>query len=402
LSQTIKNKNPLYYQSQIDSNVITIGQVREKILNDHQGLLELFVGDSSVYSLLITADRVYFNQINPVDFDNTVSAYTTIISDPLLLNRNFSRYVATASHLYHILFQLARVPAGRIVISPGSRNFPFESLVVSTNPKPIYFLADHAVSYTYSARYLVQDFSRHGSEQAGSFLGVAPVQYPVVFSLPSLPESKASVEKIGDNFSQGNTLTGRNATKNNFLNEFYKYRVLQLYTHSADSSTNDEPVIYFADSALFLSELFTRNKPLTRLIVLSACETGSGRVYRGEGVFSFNRGFASLGIPSSISNLWAVDSKATYRLTELFYTYLTAGEPIDVALQHAKLKFIGSSSDQNFLPYYWASTIVVGRTDRIYDKKPQAWKYLAILLVLACVLGSGFFFASFTQSKTSD
>jgi CHAT domain-containing protein len=112
-----------------------------------------------------------------------------------------------------------------------------------------------------------------------------------------------------------------------------------LYTHSSDSSGRGEPVIYFADSALYLSDLISEYKPLARLIVLSACETGAGKVYNGEGVFSFNRGFAAIGIPAAITNLWSVENASTYKLTELFYKYLTRGIPSDIALQKAKLEF---------------------------------------------------------------
>jgi CHAT domain-containing protein len=59
-------------------------------------------------------------------------------------------------------------------------------------------------------------------------------------------------------------------------------------------------------------------------------------LYHGEGIFSFKSGFAALGIPSSVTNLWSVDDKSTYKITELFYKYLAKGLPLDIALQNAK------------------------------------------------------------------
>jgi CHAT domain-containing protein len=144
-------------------------------------------------------------------------------------------------------------------------------------------------------------------------------------------------------------------------------------------------VIFFQDSALYLSELIPENKPSTQLIVLSACETANGQLYRGEGVFSFNRGFAALGIPSSVTNLWSVDDKSTYKLTELFYKYLAQGLPLDVALQNAKKEFIQTGSKQYSLPYYWAAPVLVGKTDAIEMNNNFSWKVL-FLSVAACLL----------------
>jgi CHAT domain-containing protein len=106
------------------------------------------------------------------------------------------------------------------------------------------------------------------------------------------------------------------------------------------------------------------NKPLSQLVVLSACESANGKLYQGEGIFSFNRGFAALGIPSCISNLWSVNNKATYELTELFYQQSVIGLPLDIALQKAKLEYFKKNTS-NQLPYYWAAEILVGRTDSI-------------------------------------
>ncbi len=399
LEKLIKKHNPLYNQRMLDTSGIYPGDIQANLLKDHDALLELFDGDSSVYSLLITAQKSYLNKISKPDFDSTANLYLNYISNPDLLNREFPGYVRTAGHLYQLIFQRSPVPKGRIVISPDGHYFPFEALVANSNStSAIYFLRDHAVSYTYSARYLLNNLdSGPGSGSTENFLGVAPVQYASAFSLSDLPGSDESLKRIGSYFSSPNILIAGKASKNNFLQNYSQYKIIQLYAHSADSSTNDEPVIYFADSALYLSDLIPEGKPVSRLIVLSACETGNGKLYRGEGVFSFNRGFAALGIPACITNLWSVDNKSTYEITELFYKYLAAGMPLDMALQKAKLEYIGSGSKDKSLPYYWAATIIAGRTDPIDVSVKSHW--LEFIIIIAGILCASFFLLPYMRLR---
>jgi CHAT domain-containing protein len=131
-----------------------------------------------------------------------------------------------------------------------------------------------------------------------------------------------------------------------------------------------------------LSDLLYEHLPATQLIVLSGCETGSGKLYQGEGVFSFNRGFAAIGIPSCIANLWQVENTSTYQLTELFHKNLAKGMPLDLALQEAKKEFIKNSSLEKQLPFYWAAPILTGRTDAIEFQRYNTWKYLVSGIVL--------------------
>ena len=222
----------------------------------------------------------------------------------------------------------------------------------------------------------MNDFDRNVNPGSSSFLGFAPVKFTASFSLSDLQGSEKSLSQIGSYFSGAKIFIAADASKNNFQKEFANYRIIQLYSHSSDSSNRGEPVIYFADSALYLSDLIPENRPQTRLIVLSACETGIGKLYQGEGVFSFNRGFASLGIPSAITNLWAIDNQSTYRITEVFYRYLSAGMPVDIALQRAKLDFIKMSSKKNKLPYFWAGCILAGKSDPIESDIGFPWKDL--------------------------
>ena len=226
----------------------------------------------------------------------------------------------TAQKLYQLLFQNISIRKGRIIVSPDKTNFPFEALVTGTRPLA-YFVKDFAVSYTYSARYLLNEFTPSGG--AFPFLGVAPVQFAGRFHLPALPGSDVSLERLKGHFAKSDILVSEKAVRNQFLQEFFRYKIVQLYTHATDNGLHAEPTIYFRDSVLLLSDLMYENQPATRLVMLSACETGTGKVYQGEGIFSFNRGFAAIGIPSSISSLWQVDNESTYRLTELFYKWLS-------------------------------------------------------------------------------
>src|SRR6185295_9328654 len=217
-----------------------------------------------------------------------------------------------------------------------------------------------------------------------TFMGVAPVQY--TNGLPALSGSDASLARIQNYFRHATNSIGNKASKTNFMADYYNYKIIQLYTHASDSGNTGEPVIYFSDSMLSLSDLFYRGKPATSLIVLSACETANGKLYNGEGVFSFSRQFAALGIPSSISNLWQVDNRSSYQITELFYKYLSKGMPLDVALQRAKKEFKSISSKEKNLPYYWAASVLVGRGDAIPLRKSFPWMWVtAIFLILLFV-----------------
>ena len=382
----LKTTNSLYFQSFFDSAFLSVGDVRTQILNTHPTLLELFVGDSAVYVMIITKEKSYHNRINKSEFDQAVNSFVRHIADQSLLNHDFQGFIDASAELYKLIFQNINLPPGRIIISPDGPNFPFEALVMKMREgRPVYFLENYAVSYTYSARYLMNSFSNSSADSRPIFLGVAPVKYGLETRLASLDGSDHSLQRIGRHFSDVDEMIGVAASRNNFLDRYFNYKIIQLYAHASDSSVKGEPVIWLADSVLYLSDLIGGNKPITRLIVLSACETGSGKLYQGEGVFSFNRGFAAIGIPAAITNLWSVDSKSTYELTELFYKYLSEGNPTDIALQKAKLEFI-KSSDQS-LPFYWAAPILTGKAEVIELKKSFNWQW--ILLGIGIVLVGG-------------
>ena len=325
-------------QNQFDSSSITIHNVQKTVLKDHKALVELFEGDSALYLFTITRSDARLTRISKAGFDSTLQQYLKAISDPSFLNRNTSRYYGIARHLYKLLFPGGALPAGRIIVSPDGPYFPFEPLVTSIRKEPRYFLYDYAVSYTYSARYLLilNKYQRKPEPGTQMLLGMAPVTYGYDTTLSSLVESDQSVRTVQSYFPDADTFLFARATKQNFLKNFYRYKINYLSTHASDSGSMGEPVIYFADEPLSLSEFVAEKRPATELVIASACKTGLGKLYRGEGVYNFSRGFASVGIPACVNNLWSVQETAANRLMEIFCKWIAEGEPTDVALQKAK------------------------------------------------------------------
>jgi tetratricopeptide (TPR) repeat protein len=402
LEGSIRKRNPLYYRHFIDTAFLTLPDLQNFLRKNHQNLLELYAGDSAIYSLLVTAGHIYLNRIDKNDFDSSANAYLFYLSDPSRLNRDIPGYIRTAHHLYDILFPHGAIPDGRIIISPDDRYFPFEALVSSDSlENPEYFLYAHPTCYTYSAGYLIYtaiaddpsniraQSSDNGAQSQASriFMGMAPIRYDTALHLPSLQGSDHSLDQIATYFTNPDEFISGQASKNNFLQNFSHYRLIQLYTHAIGNSPAKEPIIYFADSALYLSELIPESTPSTRLIVLSACESGKGEFYRGEGVFSFNREFAALGIPAAVVNLWSVENTATYGITELFYKYLSRGDSTDLALQKAKKEWIQTASDDQRLPYYWAAPILTGSPALLLGNKDSGnWPIfieIAVMFLLA-------------------
>ena len=96
----------------------------------------------------------------------------------------------------------------------------------------------------------------------------------------------------------------------------------------------------------------------TRLVTLSACDTGVGEVRNGEGVYGLRRAFLLAGAETLVMSLWPVsDSVARDTMIE-YYARLRAGDGRGDALRQAKLAVLKRSRLRH--PYYWAAFIQSG------------------------------------------
>lgn len=112
------------------------------------------------------------------------------------------------------------------------------------------------------------------------------------------------------------------------------------------------------DGYLRLYEIYNLNLPAD-LVVLSACQTGSGKQIRGEGLMALTRGFMYAGAARVVATLWKVDDAATAALMGLFYKEMfTNRKRPAAALRNAQISL--SKLKRWNSPYFWAGFVLQG------------------------------------------
>jgi CHAT domain-containing protein/tetratricopeptide (TPR) repeat protein len=96
----------------------------------------------------------------------------------------------------------------------------------------------------------------------------------------------------------------------------------------------------------------------TKLVTLSACESGVGEVRNGEGVYGLRRAFFLAGAESMVMSLWSVSDRVTQEMMTAYYTGLKNGIGRGEALRQAQLAMLKRGDRRH--PFYWASFIQAG------------------------------------------
>jgi len=106
----------------------------------------------------------------------------------------------------------------------------------------------------------------------------------------------------------------------------------------------------------------------TKLVVLSACETGLGGVSQSEGVMGLRRAFVLAGAETTVMSLWKVDDGATRDMMIGYYQRIEAGGGRSEALREVRLNMLANEATAH--PFYWASFIVSGDPSRFDGTMP--------------------------------
>ena len=104
----------------------------------------------------------------------------------------------------------------------------------------------------------------------------------------------------------------------------------------------------------------------TKLVVLSACDTGVGEVKNGDGVYGLRRALVLAGAETQVMSLWPVSDRGTRDLMVAYYKRLADGDGRSEAMRAIRRKFL--KRDDRAHPYYWASFIVSGAWEPLSDE----------------------------------
>ncbi len=185
--------------------------------------------------------------------------------------------------------------------------------------------------------------------------------------------------------------------ENNLYNKISKDEIKRKYKDSDLFHFNGHAILNQNQSFSYLpldalgSKLFAYEfnqwKTNAKMVVLSACETGSGKVAAGEGVLNFSRSIIKSGAKSVISTLWPVNDQTTSKIISSFYKYLEEGKSKSMSLSKAKQDFLSTCPDYQKHPYYWAGITLTGDNSPITFVSPKPYKWLiigsALLIFLA-------------------
>lgn len=252
-------------------------------------------------------------------------------------------------------------PHERLIIVPhGALHYlPFQALRDANG----FMIERHAVALEPSASVALQLLGRQ--QKISSHL--------VAFGNPSitpafaLPGAQAEVEGIAPLFAAKDVFLQRAATRASFRDNAPASRVLHVATH-AEADTIDPlhsqillaPASQPADGpdSLLAKDIYNLKLNGVALVTLSACETGLGRIARGDEILGFTRAFFYAGASSLIVSMWPVADESSALTMRTFYSELTNGREAIDAMRTAQLAVLRTPRFAH--PFFWAPFDLMG------------------------------------------
>ncbi|UZO82575.1 CHAT domain-containing protein [Aquimarina sp. ERC-38] len=414
LTNLIKEKFPEYFNLKHNSTVVSVPQLQTR-LDDKTSVLQFFMYQEKAYAFLVDNNNIYQYAYQLPDLEKDIIALNQSV-----VSKNNSKYKKYATRLYQQLIMPFehKIKARNLIIIPDGVlwQLNFDLLLTqntnSNNPKNFNYLTHkYAISYANSATswYQGQVITKNKVKQTGkyrvkdclafSFSDSIQTKSKQQISLTALRDAKVDLPgtrkeiKAISSIVDGDYFYGNEAAETNFKKNVDKYKILHLALHGEVNHQNPEnSKLLFTktkdsieDNQLYMHELFALKIP-AELAVLSACNTGSGKINKGEGVMSLGKAFQYAGTKSLLLSSWEISDKTTPELMKLFYRNLKKGMNKAQALQKAKLTFLNGSKPQFASPFYWAGFYIVGNTDPIEFTTKATTAMLSTSSILLIIL----------------
>ncbi|QQS36612.1 MAG: CHAT domain-containing protein [Ignavibacteriales bacterium] len=403
---------PEYYRLKYDSRTPGVNELQNK-LNDATTVVQYFTGEKSIYIFVISQNSYDVLSVNkPENFSELIKNFYSSI-----VKAETQKYLSSAEALSGLLIYPIKekiINAERIVFVPHDilYKIPFEALFgnsysaksnnqVDYSELP-YLVKIFDIQYQNSAALYLNSLEADRKSNDKNFIGFAPVfsktgknGYTInnvnIASVSSLPaEVLRSVSADGKNYDelkysewevksaleilasktlakQSAGLFYEDASETSFKTNVSRYDIIHIASHSFINDEHPElSGIVFAkqdeifstdDGILYSNEAY--NLELNAdLVVLSSCESGIGKLVKGEGLMALTRGFIYSGADNIIFSLWKIPDKHTSELMVEFYKQVAENKNYSESLRHAKLNLIKDNLTAR--PRSWAGFVLIG------------------------------------------
>ncbi|MEQ8476073.1 CHAT domain-containing protein [Fulvivirga sp.] len=404
----IETSYPKYYDLKYNYSFDTLTIELGKRLDSNEMLVEFYKTDSSLFKFTVTNEGFGIKKVDlDVDFKSKVASF--IEMNNLQQSVTPSRYNEAAKELYDVLLEdcLEGVHRAQLIIVPDDilEYIPFE-LLNSRNSKANYFGDLPYLIHNYSVRYansisLLFRQERKKIAYDRPLVSYAP-GYALLSNNNSLKFRGASIGPLVWNQKEaseiaslfdGTSYLDQNATEKNFKQSINKPRIMHFAMHALidDKEPMNSKLVFESDSSdtedgyLHAFELYNM-KLEADLAVLSACNTGTGFLTKGEGVMNLARAFSYAGVLSVVMTYWSIDDNSSKDLMIDFYQNLSEGKGKSEALRHAKLEFLESASPEKQHPFYWGAFVVIGNDEPLFRKYNKNCILILCLLFFSLTL----------------
>jgi len=423
----IESEFPDYYRLKYGDQKTDINTLQQS-LPESTAMVQYFYGKKALYIFCITSNDIDVQQITDMEaLQQPLSKLLKTLNDTEGIIKRPKQAKTDYFTTAHAMHQMLIAPMGnfldgisRLVIVPdgklGHLNF---GLLLQDPPSPTesygaldYLIKKYSVAYAYSAQVLLQNLAKNSNAELayGGFApdysdfgsleeGDAPLQTMRSALLRSgdyeLPGAAKEVTAVAG-LLKGDTWTGKQVTENLFKQKASDYRILQLSMHALldDSRPLRSHLLFRSegkkaeeDGRLTISEIYHLQLD-AEMVMISACNSGLGKIQRGEGPMSLARAFTWAGCPSVVMGLWPLPDQTTEQISISFFKALKQGLPKDLALQQAKMDFLQNNDDPILAhPFFWGGLVVTGSPRAVFEPQNN-WLTAAILLVSLMLPGA--------------
>ena len=317
---------------------------------------------------------------------------------------SFSDYTGALNYMYNnLIYPVRNMIKGKKLIIIPDEEIGWLSFDAFLKNKPVagqtdyeglsYLINDFTFSYSYSSSLI---FAKKVWNIRGTrVFAFSPDYRNMGIEANTFSSLQGAGAEIGSVYKwfKGTEFSGGNATKNNFIKAMNHPAIFHLAMHSMSDSINSRYSYLMFDTHNKLTEegkLYNYEISLSRIkspmVVLSACNSGSGTLYSGEGLMSLARGFILAGASSVIKTEWDINDETSTAIITRFYYYLSKGKEKNEAMRFAKLEYLKNSAPVFKNPYYWAAYEVLGDTSPVSKNFAEYVFIISIMVIFAAGL----------------